>query len=313
MKVYFENSINEIKNIVEQKAKFQKVMLLFDENVSTGDINSVYEEIRDVCVYNQCNISLLDEKEIFDGYRLIIYYCSADNYLKCNFNKDEFINVFLLQDNNVLTFVLNNSNTISNLDNHIILKSKQIDLKMLISINLNLFYNYFNKFLFGQNVNMFIEYLDNQPITQQSIFEFLKVNNDLSFIDVEMLKKCDISYDDIFIVDLMIIDLMLLLITKIKSGNLMFVDVYKHCKININFVEKFYKFYQDDSFLNTIILNYNHLYKYCVRTRNKILELIKFFKVDMEKIDTIVKKIEDFAILDNGVLGYAYFYDVFNF
>ena len=145
MKVYFENSI---KNIIEQKAKFQKVMLLFDESSLTGEINNIYEEIRDICVFNKCDISLVDENEVFNGYRLIIYYCSADNYLKINFNKNEFINVYILQDNKVLPFVLDDINNFSSLDNHIILKSKQVDLRMLASIYLNIFYNYFT-FIFN--------------------------------------------------------------------------------------------------------------------------------------------------------------------
>ena len=72
MKICVENKLQEVKKIILQKAKFQKVMLLFDDSVSNFEIAEIYNEIKEFCVYNQSNISSLKEDEIFDGYRFFI-------------------------------------------------------------------------------------------------------------------------------------------------------------------------------------------------------------------------------------------------
>ena len=82
MKIINENPLKEIKNIVETKAKYQKVMFLFDDNVSNIKIREIYEEIKGFCVYNQANIKELEKEELFNGYSLIIFHCSIDSFLK---------------------------------------------------------------------------------------------------------------------------------------------------------------------------------------------------------------------------------------
>ena len=50
MKICNDNPIKEIKNIVQEKAKYQKVMVLFDENVSNIETQAIYQEIKDICI-----------------------------------------------------------------------------------------------------------------------------------------------------------------------------------------------------------------------------------------------------------------------
>ena len=45
MKIVRENYMTEIKNIVSSKAKYQKVMLIFDDEVSSVETSKIYEEI----------------------------------------------------------------------------------------------------------------------------------------------------------------------------------------------------------------------------------------------------------------------------
>ena len=85
MKLCYDNPLKELKKIIEINAKYQKVMLLFDDSVSNVEIREVYDTIKQDCIYNQSNILELDDKEIFNGYKLIIYFCSADGFLKCDF------------------------------------------------------------------------------------------------------------------------------------------------------------------------------------------------------------------------------------
>ena len=42
MKIYFENKLKKLKEIVQQKAKYQKVMLLFDESVFNKELVLYY-------------------------------------------------------------------------------------------------------------------------------------------------------------------------------------------------------------------------------------------------------------------------------
>ena len=60
MKICNDEFYKEIKNIVQTKAKYQKVMLLYDENVSSIDIAKIYNSIKELCIYNQCNIDDID-------------------------------------------------------------------------------------------------------------------------------------------------------------------------------------------------------------------------------------------------------------
>ena len=106
MKIYGDNLVEKLKQLVETKAKYQKVMLLFDENISSVEINKIYEEIKGFCVFNQACINTINKEEIYNGYKLIIFRCSVDNFLQCDLNKDEFICVFYPTDNFILPYFL---------------------------------------------------------------------------------------------------------------------------------------------------------------------------------------------------------------
>ena len=215
MKICVENKLQELRNIVQQKAKFQKVMLLFDDSVSNFEIAEIYNEIKEFCVYNQSNISSLKEDEIFDGYRLIIYYSLVDNFLKCNFDRSEFINVFIPRDSAMLPYFLSQKSTISQDENYLLLENSKIDLSMLSSIHFNKFYNYFRNLTTGENHTFDLNFL-NMEITQANVVNSISQFNEQSlFLDVEILKKQNIEYELIVFVDIMVIDAIILLMNSI--------------------------------------------------------------------------------------------------
>ena len=94
MRVVYEDIDKELKSIIAQKAKYQKVMLLHDDTVSNAQINKLYENVKELCVYNQVDISAIEESEIYNGYKALIYFCSTDSFLKIKFDVDEFVNIF---------------------------------------------------------------------------------------------------------------------------------------------------------------------------------------------------------------------------
>ena len=302
--------MQELKNIVQKSAKYQKVMLLFDDFVSNLEITEIYDSIKDFCVYNQQNIEHLDEQEIFNGYRLIIYCCSIDNFIKYSFDRSEFVNVFISKDDAFLPYFLTKNNQPSKDENYLLISGSKIDLSVMSSLYFNMFYNYFKNLLVGENALEFPYSL--KEITQQNILSYINnINKNIFFLDIDILRKQDISYKELIFIDLMIVDAFLVLISSVKNQNLMLVDVYKAAKDDIDYIEKFYRFYKNENFINLIILNYNCLYNYCVKTKEKILELIKFFNFDQNKVINLFRKLKLYAKNDKDLMGYLYFYNIF--
>ena len=312
MKIYYENSIEEIKNLVLSKAKYQKVMLLYDNDVSNLDIGEIYDAIKEVCVYNSSSISS-DKDEVYNGYKLIIFRCSVDSFLKCSIDREEFINVFYPTDNFILPYFLSHNNYTKKTNNILLLHSNQLDINMVSSVNFNIFFNYLKNLFYGIRDDFIYQLDANREITQFNVMSCLeKMEEDCFFVDIDILKKCDIDYGDLAIVDLILIDAFILLIQSIKNQNIMLVDVYKSAKENTELIDKFYSLFQNEVLSNLIILNYNCLYGYCLKTKQKILELIGFFNVDKKHVDNLINKVKNYAKDDKGLISYLYLYNIFN-
>ena len=310
MKIFYDNKIDELKKIIEAKAKYQKVMLLFDDSVSNLSVREIYELIKTDCVYNQSHISEIETDEIYNGYKLIIFMCETQSYLKCNIDTSEFINVFMPVDECFLPYFLNYELKLKHEDNYLFVNNKSVDWQILSSIAFNDFYNYFKSIHSGKDFKISLK---NNLITNQNVFDYLnRLDEDCFFVDVDIIKKCNLSYKDLILVDLMLIDAFLLLITSLKNQTYMLVDVYKVAKNDDKLIEKLYRFFNNETFRNIITLNYNCLYNYCLKTKYKIIEYISYCNIDNEKIDYILKKIKAYAKDDNELIGYLYLFNIFN-
>ena len=102
------------------------------------------------------------------------------------------------------------------------------------------------------------------------------------------------------------------MITSIKNQNFIIVDVYKSARDDIEMIEKFYKYYNNETFMKLIQLNYNCLYNYCVKTKEKILEFVKFFEIDNSQLDYLFDKVKTFSKNDTDIMGYLYLYNIFD-
>ena len=310
MKIYNENPLKEIKNIVQLKAKFQKVMLLFDDNVSNLEIHAIYEEIKEMCIFNKVEINKINKDELFNGYRLIIFYCSAENYLKCEFNKEEFICVFVPVGSSILPFYLNLNNNVESKNNYLLMNKAKIDLNLLASIKFNMFYNYFKNLISGQN--SIADFSLNQEITQFNALNYLEnISENTFFVDIDIIKFHNIDYCDLILIDLILVDAFLLLIESVKEQNLMLVDVYKSMKDDCEMIEKFYRLSSNEIFIKLILLNYNCLHKYCENTKQKLIDLIGFCSVEQGKIENLMQKIKNYAKNDNDLIAFLYLYNIF--
>ena len=312
MKICKDNPLKEIKKIVESKAKFQKVMLFFDDSVSSVEINEVYEAIKDLCIYNQSHVKQFDKSEILNGYRLIIYFCEVESLFKFDIDKNEFINVYFMRENTYLPCFLTQFNCIDNSESFLVADTSKLDFSMMTSVNFNMFYNYLKNLLCGQNYMTNIGMM-HQVVNNYNMFEFMNdIKEKMFFIDVDIIKKCEIEYKDIVFVDLILIDAIMLMLTSVKTNNYMLVDVYKAGKDDDALIEKLYRLYNNDMVKNLIVLNFNCLYNYCLKTKQKIKEYVGFFDVDAQRINEIVEKVKIYSKNSNDIVGYLYLYNIFN-
>lgn len=312
MKFCYKNQIEELKNIIEERAKFQKVMLLYDESITNIELSNIYDAVKEICVFNQFQIEKIDENEIYNGYRLIIYLCGGDSYIKCNINRDEFINVFIPQDNCLLPFFLNENFKFQQRNDYLLVDKNFIDLQVFASIDFNNVLSYLKNLLYNEQ-NVICFNFNNKIISHENIISLInKINENTFFLDIEILKKCDISYCDLIFVDLILIDAFIVFLSGIKSGNLMLTDVYKVAKENNEMVDRFFKFQSDETLFNLLKMNYNFLLNIFNKTKQELLEFVNFFEVDKNSIKEIISKIKNYSKQSNNILGYLYLYDVFN-
>jgi len=312
MKIYNENCLDNIKEIINTKAKFQKVMLVYDDTVSNVLIGQIYDLIKTHCVFNKMKIDNIDKQEIFNGYKAIIYVCDTDNFLKCDFDRSEFVNIYFPQSKALLPYFLTNDNRKDLCENYLLLNSACIDIALPTSVAFNRFYNYF-KNLMLVDVKEVSFSLSQEDITFYNILHSIDlIDDEFEFLDVKLLKNCKISYSYIALVDLLLIDAFLLLISSIKTQNLMLVDLYKSTRENEVMLEKFYKLYYDENFKSVIMLNYNCLHSMCLKTKQKILEYVNFTEFDCETVYETINKIKEYSKNSEGIMAYLYLYNIFN-
>ena len=219
-------SIGELKNLVETRAKYQKVMLIFDNSATTEEINQIHEQIAGECVYNQQNIELIDEQELQNGYKMLILLMSSKSLLSIKFDLSEFISVFYPTDSAVLPFFLTNSRK-RNMENSYILATRNcLDLPLVSSLaflkayrEIDSFFN--NTFADSTALN----------INQVNITDYLSALDNLVdftlFVDIEIIEKTGIEYENLSVVDLILTNALLSLVLSAESRTIGLADIYK--------------------------------------------------------------------------------------
>ena len=299
--------LGDVISVVDEKAKYQKVMVIFDNSLSSVEIDNLYREIKDICIFNKSAVEDLDLNELNNGYRAIIYMCSAESFLKLDFNRDEFINIYLPTDNIFLPFCLNENNNIKKGEDYILCENI-IDVSVQTSLLFNKFYHYlYNTILSTSNQTSF--YFENN-FTRTSINYLIDESCNLDFVDIKILKNINIEYKNLQVLHLLLIDAFLIFLTNVKNKTLMLVDVYKSCKEDYNLIDKFYAMANSESSLMLISLNYNYLYNACLKTKESILNCC--FNMNEEEIENVLLELKSFAKNDDGLVGYLYLYNMFN-
>lgn len=301
--------LSEIKKVIETKAKFQKVMLLFDESVSEIELLEIYNAIKEICIFNKMDISNFDPNEINNGYRAIVYLCSATSFLKLNFDKSEFVNLCVVKGKEILPFCINN-NHINKNDLYLFVANGGYDVNLFSSLSFNKFFNYLNNVVSLKENSAF-----NNPFDATNclnICDCLKeVQEDFLFLDLDIIAKTNIELKHLSVLHLILINAFFIMINNVRNKTLMIVDVYKVCREDDLLLNRFYAMANNEVFYEMLNLNYNYLINFCVKTKEEILS--KFLSCDMSEseMENILFELKNYAKNDGGVVGYLYLHDFF--
>lgn len=311
MKVINDLNILDILEIIERNAKYQKVMLLYDDSVSNSSIIEIYQSIRNICIFNKMDMRSIDTEEINNGYKLIIYLCSADSFLSCNFDRAEYVNIIIPTDQYLLAYLMYYNKIDNKLNDYLLLRSKVVDNNILTSVCFNRFYNLVNSLLFLEDNYGYDEALNPFLSTSERVEELFNISETLEFVDVDIIRSAKIEYKYLGIIDVVLIDAFLMIINSVKTNTLSLVDVYKSTKDNHGLIDKFYAMVNNEILKNVIRLNYDQIVKCCTRMRELIITNLNHDLIEKEKLQEIMSKLKDYTKNTDNIMSYLYLYDLF--
>jgi len=310
MNILIGEKIKEIVNIVNINAKYQKVLILYDNTTSSLFINEIFHNLKDLCIFNKMELNNIDKNELFNGYKILIFIGSSHSLLNCNFNRDDFINIYCLSDENLLPCFINNNKILAK-NSFIILSKTILDLNMISSVYFNNFVNYFENIING------IPYLFNmESFNEFSLFKITETlnsfNYDYKFFDINILKDSDIEYNNIGLLHLIITDALIVFLESIKNNQCNLVDVYKIAKNNSALLDKFYANFFNESVYNSIILNFSKLMRIAQKTKENIIQNLNLnYNINLSNIDNLIYKIKTYLKNCNNYLNYLYLFNIF--
>ena len=324
MQILKDFSLNNLKIIVEKYAKFQKVILLYDDNISLLEIEKMHESVKEICIFNKMDLRALDENEIHNGYKLLIFACSANSFLKLNLNLEDFVNVFIPTSAEILPFFLNSkfkidANFLScaeleiNMDNlnitntNFIFLKKGLDIAAFSSFYFNNFLSCLNSILLGEELKFKNNNID--FLVAQTELEFLK--NDFEYEDVKILKQLNLDYKFLPYLDYYFLLAFSLLITAIKYKKLTMTDVYKQSKENYNLRNSYYAKIYDEAFYNLIDINFLSL-KQMLTFSFKNLVKINLNELSYEEKKFLVEKLKEYCKNSDSFFAYLYLFNIFD-
>ena len=301
--------LGEIKKVIESKAKFQKVMLLFDDSVSEIELLEVYNSIKEICVFNKMDISNFDLNEINNGYRAIVYLCSATSFLKLNFDKSEFVNLCVVKGKEIFPFCVNN-NYINKKDLYLFVANGGFDINIISSLSFNKFFNYLNNVV-SLKENNSLNFSFNAETTFNVCDCLKEVQEDFFFLDLDIIAKTNIELKHLSFLHLILINAFLIMLNDVRNKSLMLVDVYKVCREDDVLLNRFYSMANNEVFYEMLNLNYNYLINFCIKTKEEILSRFINYNINESEVENVLLELKNYAKNNSGIVGYLYLHDFF--
>lgn len=309
MRYVFENEKEKIKEEILKKAKFQKVMLLYDDSVTNFQIEEIKNLIKNDCIFNSMCLKNFDNAELNKGYKLVIYLCDLNSFLRLDFDRTQFSNLYFSQ-GTMLPYFVNIGKKID-FDDLIVLKDNTFDNLSNKSMIFNRFYNYIFDIFFKQKCE-FDCCETKKEITLNSVFCALNETQEgFSFVDLKILKENQLDYKYLLLIDVILVNAFLCLFQTLKNKNISMVDVYKVARDNEDLIDKFYSIAQDKTFLDLINMNMAVLMQMLTKTKKELLENI-FFNFSTSEINYVFEKVKNSVKNDKGILSYLYLFNIFN-
>ena len=298
--------LQELKEVVSQYAKYQKVLLVYSGLASNDDIDAIYNEIKGLVIFNKVQIDLFNEDLAGDGYRMIIFLTTGDDMLKVKYNSIDYINVYIPINNEILPFY----HLINNNEGYILFKNNDIDVSVYCFLA---FHKAINEIFSLKDAKLICWTGDEVSFSLQDSIELLNANVDkIQDFDIEILIKSGLDYSKLCIVELIILNSYKKLVFDIQNNKLSMVDVYKFHKDDVEIVDRLYKTFSNENFLKLIKLNAGKLLKNIEMAKDKILFLInaETFEDDL-RVDDLVEKIKIFCVANDDI-NELYLYNAFN-
>ena len=193
--------------------------------------------------------------------------------------------------------------------NFLLLETNEIDMSVYTSIVLAEFYSCIKNIVNQNEYELnFSSVLGNGKNMLQS---FQNLNENIEFVDIQILKESCIDYEYLPLIDLVLIDAILVFIKSVRNKSLTLVDVYKSAKEDIALINKFYTMSRDIGLLQMLNINFNCIYNLAVKTKQEIL--MNMSVKSSCDINTIIYKVKNSLKNSNNFLVYLYLYNVFGF
>ena len=298
---------NELPSLVEKYAKYQKVMLVFDNFNSNQEIAEIYNQIKPFCIFNKINALEKDKQEIYNGYKMLIFVCDVNSFLQFDVDISEFVNVIVSTSPQLLGFCCSNGIK-TDADFFVLTDSNMLDKPAFSSLTFAKFYN-----------KILTDYLQTEPIdfeieelTQYTLFNVLNaLPANFEFIDIPILKQQNLPYNQLPIVDLILISGFKTFFDAIKFHNLTMTDLYKHFKDDDAKINKFFELSQNDALCTLVELNYANIMTKLKQTYFKILDFVPS-NLTKNELNIIIESVKNFAKnSDDVLLNYLFLYNVF--
>lgn len=296
----------QLRDLVEKHAKYQKVILIYDKYVSHNDIQTVYEQIKEICVFNKMEITNENINEIYNGYKMIIFMCEPESFLSFNMNLEEFVNVFF--SSAILPCCLNAKNTKSDAKVFILDEKSKLDKSAFSSLSFNNFYNYLANIYNQTDVE--IDFSIGEISNRNLIQKLNLLPDNFEFVDIDILRKSNLNYNFLPIVDFVLTVGFATFFSDIKQHTLLMTDLYKTIKENDVMIDKFYALAHNDAMITMVELNFSAMQNNLKHTNAFVRELINENFTD-EDLDNIINAIKEYSKNCTGLLNYLYLYNVF--
>ena len=299
---------DELLPIVEQHAKFQKVMLIFDNFTSNLTLQNIQNQIKEVCIFNKTSISSPNINEVYNGYKMLIFCCEPESFLKLNLNLSEFVCV-VINNSAYLPFSVNPNNNICETNMIMLPNKSSVDKPAYASLYFNEFYNYARNLYTQQDDDFTLQITELSPRQLVSVLNSLPA--DFTFIDVDILRKSNLNYECLPLIDFCLITGFETLFSCVKQHSLEMTDLYKSIRTDQQLIDKFYALAQNDALLTIVELNFNELTSKIKHAKKHILSFMPTFTT--ETLKQVVEQVKDYAKDTSSIINYMFLYDVFNF